>query len=63
MRATDAPFEVPELLLAGALVYLSLGSLGSADVGLMQRLVDVLGRTEHRYIVSKGPQHDTFELA
>ena len=27
----------------GALVYLSLGSLGSADVGLMQRLVDVLG--------------------
>ena len=39
-----------------ALVYLSLGSLGSADVELMRRLVDVLAETPHRYIVSKGPQ-------
>src|SRR4029079_10480354 len=37
----------------GALIYLSLGSLGSADVGLMQRLVDLLATTEHRVIVSK----------
>ena len=44
------------------LIYLSLGSLGSADVELMQRLIDVLGRTPHRYIVSKGPLHDTFDL-
>jgi len=44
-------------------VYLSLGSLGSADVDLMRRLVDVLGSTPHRYIVSKGPQHDQYELA
>ena len=29
----------------GALIYLSLGSLGSADVDLMRRLVDVLSRT------------------
>ena len=56
-------FEVPaELGTDGALVYLSLGSLGSADVELMQRLIDVLGRTPHRYIVSKGPLHDTFDL-
>ena len=47
----------------GGLIYLSLGSLGSADVDLMRRLVDVLGRTPHRYIVSKGPQHDQYELA
>jgi MGT family glycosyltransferase len=47
----------------GALVYLSLGSLASADVELMQRLVDVLGRTRHRYIVSKGPQAEMYELA
>lgn len=47
----------------GALIYLSLGSLGSADVELMRRLVDVLGRTRHRYIVSKGPQHELIELA
>lgn len=47
----------------GALVYLSLGSLGSADVDLMRRLVDVLSRTPHRFLVSKGPQHAEFELA
>jgi len=46
-----------------ALIYLSLGSLGSADVDLMRRLVDVLGRTRHRFIVSKGPQHEEYELA
>ncbi len=64
VRATDAPFDMPsELGADGALIYLSLGSLGSADVELMQRLVDVLGDTPHRYIVSKGPLHDTFDLA
>jgi UDP:flavonoid glycosyltransferase YjiC (YdhE family) len=29
----------------------------------MERLVDVLSRTPHRYVVSKGPQHDAFRLA
>jgi UDP:flavonoid glycosyltransferase YjiC (YdhE family) len=29
----------------------------------MERLVDVLSRTPHRYVVSKGPQHDTYQLA
>ena len=64
-RLRRPPFEIPEGLRDGdgALVYLSLGSLGSADVDLMQRLVDVLGRTPHRFIVSKGPQHDQYELA
>jgi MGT family glycosyltransferase len=46
----------------GALVYLSLGSLGSADVELMQRLVDLLAAGGYRAIVSKGPQHDRIEL-
>jgi UDP:flavonoid glycosyltransferase YjiC (YdhE family) len=32
-------------------------------VDLMRRLIDVLGRTPHRYIVSKGPRHDEYELA
>ena len=61
MRATDEPWASPDS--SGALVYVSLGSLGSADVALMKRLVDVLGRTPHRYVVSKGPQHEEFELA
>jgi MGT family glycosyltransferase len=65
VRGSEAPFEIPEGLREGdgGLVYLSLGSLGSADVDLMRRLVDVLGRTPHRFIVSKGPQHDEYELA
>ena len=43
-------------------MYLSLGSLGSADVELMRRLVAVLADTPHRYVVSKGPRADEFEL-
>jgi MGT family glycosyltransferase len=46
----------------GPLVYLSLGSLGSADVELMQRLVDLLAAGGYRAVVSKGPQHDQITL-
>ena len=53
-------FELPKG--DGPLVYLSLGSLGSADVDLMQRLVDLLAAGGFRAIVSKGPQHDQIEL-
>jgi UDP:flavonoid glycosyltransferase YjiC (YdhE family) len=64
VRGTDGTWELPANLWSGdgALIYLSLGSLGSADVGLMQRLVDVLGRTHHRVIVSKGPLADQIRL-
>jgi len=65
VRGSDAPWAVPEAIEDGdgALIYLSLGSLGSADVPLMERLVDSLAKTPHRYVVSKGPQHDAYELA
>jgi len=62
VRATDETWTPPEPD-GRALVYLSLGSLGSADVPLMKRLVVVLSRTPHRYVVSKGPQHAEYELA
>ena len=64
VRAADTTWELPANLRdrSGALIYLSLGSLGSADVGLMQRLVDVLARTPHRVIVSKGPLADQIAL-
>ncbi len=64
VRAADTTWELPEHLRErdGALIYLSLGSLGSADVGLMQRLVDLLATTEHRVIVSKGPLADEITL-
>ena len=67
VRTTDEPYEIPAEVAdrpeGSALIYLSLGSLGSADVDLMKRLIDVLGRTPHRFIVSKGPQHAEYELA
>ena len=64
VRTADTAWELPEHLRErdGALIYLSLGSLGSADVGLMQRLVDLLATTEHRVIVSKGPLADEITL-
>jgi MGT family glycosyltransferase len=63
VRAPDRPFHVDEHLPGdGALLYLSLGSLGSMDVGLMQRIVDVLAATPHRVIVSLGPLGDQVRL-
>ncbi len=66
VRETDGEYELPaavrERPAGSGLVYLSLGSLGGADVDLMNRLVAVLARTPHRYIVSKGPQADLIEL-
>jgi MGT family glycosyltransferase len=65
VRATDEPWELPDHLAAqeGPLVYLSLGSLGSGDVELMQALIDSLAPTRHRVIVSMGPQRDQLTLA
>jgi MGT family glycosyltransferase len=63
VRATDAPFKLPASLAGpGKVIYLSLGSLGSADTELMTRLIDVLGATGHRVIVSMGPQHKALRL-
>jgi MGT family glycosyltransferase len=64
VRRTEDALELPPEMAAGdgALIYFSLGSLGSADVGLMRRVIDVLSRTPHRYIVSKGPLHAEIEL-
>ncbi|ANW66693.1 glycosyl transferase [Mycobacterium sp. djl-10] len=67
VRETDEDYVVPDAVAVrpegSALIYLSLGSLGGADVDLMQRLVDVLGTTRHRYIVSMGPQATRITLA
>jgi MGT family glycosyltransferase len=65
VRTTDAAWKLPPELADrdGSLIYVSLGSLGSADVPLMKDLVAALAETPQRYVVSKGPQHAEYELA
>ena len=67
VRSTDAAFDLPQEITNrpadSKLIYLSLGSLGSADVDLMKRLISILGKTKHKFIVSKGPQASEYELA
>ncbi|NP_001310042.1 uncharacterized UDP-glucosyltransferase YjiC-like [Tetranychus urticae] len=47
----------------GKKIYFSLGSMGGADVDLMKRMVNIMSKSKHLFIVSKGPFHDHFELA
>jgi MGT family glycosyltransferase len=65
VRSSEPPFALPEPLASaeGPVVYLSLGSLGSADVELMRSLIASLADSPYRVIVSMGPQHAELELA
>jgi MGT family glycosyltransferase len=67
VRETDEDYVLPPEVAdrpdGSGLVYLSLGSLGGADVGLMQRLIDVLGTSRHRVVVSMGPRAEELRLA
>jgi MGT family glycosyltransferase len=63
IRGTEGAWEADLPDGDGPLVYLSLGSLGSADVGLMQGLIDALGSSPYRVIVSMGPRSDELKLA
>ena len=66
VRETEqAPADLPASFTDGSrpLVYFSLGSLGSADVELMQRVIAALADQPVNVIVSKGPLHEEFELA
>src|SRR5439155_24572075 len=65
VREPEGSFEWPVGFEPGGdrpLVYLSLGSLGSADVDLMTRLLAFLADSRYRVIVSKGPQADLLDL-
>ncbi|CAG2179776.1 unnamed protein product, partial [Oppiella nova] len=57
-------FEIPVPLRGrpGKLVYFSMGSMGGTDLNLMKRLVTILSKSKHRFIVSKGPLHEEYDL-
>ncbi len=65
VRETDGTADLPASFTDGSrpLIYFSLGSLGSADVGLMRRVIAALAELDANVIVSKGPLHDEIELA
>ncbi|XP_054152664.1 O-mycaminosyltylonolide 6-deoxyallosyltransferase-like [Oppia nitens] len=57
-------FEIPDQLRdkPGKLIYFSLGSMGGADVDNMKRLIAILAKSGHRFIVSKGLLGDDYDL-
>ncbi len=61
----EKKFSVPKELenIPGKLVYVSMGSWACADLNLMRRLVGILAKSRYRFIVSKGPRHEEYELA
>ncbi|CAG2170397.1 unnamed protein product, partial [Oppiella nova] len=64
VRTTGHTFAVPDRLTQrpGKLILLSMGSIGCALLELMIRLTSILAKSEHKFIVTKGPLHDEYEL-
>jgi MGT family glycosyltransferase len=66
VRETDNDFTLPPSFTNrptdSSLIYLSLGSLGGADIELLQRLIDLLATTRHKVVVSMGPRADEVRL-
>ena len=58
-------FEIPDELKnkPGKLVYLSMGTIGSGNLPMMNRLIGILAKSKHRFIVAKGPKHEQIQLA
>ncbi|NP_001310104.1 uncharacterized UDP-glucosyltransferase YjiC-like isoform X1 [Tetranychus urticae] len=64
-QEVDTEFVIPEKLQdkPGKLIYFSLGTLASADITMMKKLIAILAKSPHRFIVSKGSRGDRLELA
>jgi MGT family glycosyltransferase len=65
VRETDADVALPAGFANGRrpIVYFSLGSLGSADVTLMRKVIEALASEPYDVIVSMGPRAREIELA
>jgi len=52
----DSPFTIPsfEVNSDSPLIYVSFGTLGSSDIQLMQRLINVLGKLPYRVLLNVG---------
>lgn len=61
IKKFDIPAELRDK--PGKLIFLSMGSLASGDVALMRRLIAILSKSPHRFIVSRGPNWQQYELA
>ncbi|WP_280822573.1 glycosyltransferase [Pseudaminobacter soli (ex Li et al. 2025)] len=58
---SEGPFEVPVFPRnGGPLVYLSFGSLGAMDVGLIERMLAVFDRLPARFLVNVGGLRDAY---
>jgi MGT family glycosyltransferase len=58
---SEGPFEVPVFPRnGGPLVYLSFGSLGAMDVGLIERMLTVFDRLPARFLVNVGGLRDAY---
>lgn len=52
----EAPYQIPEFSVSQAwpLLYVSFGTLGAGDIGLMKRLISTLGRLPFRVLLNVG---------
>ena len=56
IRMNEEHFDLPKKLAQrnGKLIFLSMGTLGSANVDLMKRLINLISDLPYRFIVTKG---------
>ncbi len=64
VRRTDETITLPDWLIKrpGKLILLSLGSLASGHLELMKFVTESLSKSEHKFVVSTGINHDKYTL-
>ncbi|MFQ5933805.1 MAG: glycosyltransferase [Dehalococcoidia bacterium] len=63
VRAEETHFQAPKKLgREGALIYVSMGSMGNLDSELRNRLISSLKKSRHRFIISLGSGAPQMEL-